>query len=175
MSIDYRQMNKVKVKNKYPLPRIDDSFDQLHGARVFSKINLQSGYNQLKFQDLNILKTAFRALYDHYEFLAAERQLAMDVQDLANQLDTVQHDDAKEVSIGDDGVLWMQGWLCVPDVDGLHEMVLEKTNISRGDNLFFRATVLDLYLQGCSSLQVPMPISPIKARNSHCILESCAA
>ncbi|KAH0678933.1 hypothetical protein KY284_020018 [Solanum tuberosum] len=69
MRIDYRQLNKVTVKNKYPIPRIDDLFDQLQGAGHFSKINLRPGYHQLKVRDNDILKTAFRTRYDHYEFV----------------------------------------------------------------------------------------------------------
>ena len=69
MCIDYRQINKVTVKNKYPLPRIEDLFDQLKGAGVFSKIDLRSGYYQLRVKDVDVPKTAFRTRYGHYEFL----------------------------------------------------------------------------------------------------------
>ncbi|KAA3466318.1 DNA/RNA polymerases superfamily protein [Gossypium australe] len=69
LSIDYRQINKVTVKNKYPLPRIDILFDQLKGTTVFSKIDLRSGYYQLRVKDSDVPKTTFRTRYGHYEFL----------------------------------------------------------------------------------------------------------
>ncbi|GKF72655.1 putative reverse transcriptase domain-containing protein, partial [Tanacetum coccineum] len=68
MCIDYRELNKLTIKNRYPLPRIDDLFDQLQGSSVYSKIDLRSGYHQLRVRDEDIPKSAFRTRYGLYEF-----------------------------------------------------------------------------------------------------------
>ncbi|XP_070045613.1 uncharacterized protein [Nicotiana tomentosiformis] len=207
MCIDHRQLNKVTVKNMHSLPRIDDIFYQLQGARVFSMFDLRSSYHQLKIRELDISKTVFRtgvlpesggsraapeecssdlkgkevickilkrswlkllkeydstiiyhpmkanvvadALSRRAESLksllylpVAERPLALDVKALANQEHqyddphllvlkyTVQHGNAKEVTIGDGGALMMQGGLCVPIVDGLRELILQEAHNS---------------------------------------------
>ena len=68
LCIDYMQLNRVTIKNRYPLPRIGDLFDQLRGVRVYSKIDLRIGYHQLRVRDTDIPKTAFRTRYRHFEF-----------------------------------------------------------------------------------------------------------
>ena len=67
--IDYRKLNKVTINNKYPLPRIDNLFDQLHGAIYFYKIDLPSQYHQLSVRGEDVQKTAFQTRFGHYEFL----------------------------------------------------------------------------------------------------------
>ncbi|GKB33742.1 putative reverse transcriptase domain-containing protein [Tanacetum coccineum] len=69
LCIDYRELNRITVRNRYPLPQIDDLFHQLQGAKFFSKINLRSGYHQLRVKEQDVPKTAFQTRYDHYEFL----------------------------------------------------------------------------------------------------------
>ena len=68
LCIDYRQLNRVTIKNRYPLSRIDNLFDQLRGARVYSKIDLHTGYHQLRVRETDIPKTAFKTRYGYFEF-----------------------------------------------------------------------------------------------------------
>jgi hypothetical protein len=69
LCMDFRQLNKVNVKNKYPLPRIDDLFDQLKNAKIFSKIDLRYGYHQVIIKEEDINKTTLKTRYGHYEFI----------------------------------------------------------------------------------------------------------
>ena len=75
MCINYHKLNKVTIKNKYPLTRIDDLFDQFKDAVIFSKIDLRSGYHQLKIKDSDVPKLVFRTRYGHYEFLVMSFRL----------------------------------------------------------------------------------------------------
>ena len=69
LCIDYRQLNRVTIKNRYPLPMIDDLFDQLREAQVYSKIDLYIGYHQLRVREADIPKIAFRTRYEHFDFI----------------------------------------------------------------------------------------------------------
>ncbi|GJS29815.1 putative reverse transcriptase domain-containing protein [Tanacetum coccineum] len=104
MCIDYRQLNKLTVKNRYPLPRIDDLFDQLQGSSVYSKIDLRSGYHQLIVHKEDIPNMAFRTRYGHYEFQVMPFGLTnvpAVFMDLMNQIQGIHVDLAKIESIKD--------------------------------------------------------------------------
>jgi hypothetical protein len=68
LCIDNRQLNKMTIKNKYPLPKINDLFDQVGGEKIFSKLDLRSGYHQVRIKDEDVNKKTFRPCYGHYEF-----------------------------------------------------------------------------------------------------------
>nr|GEV31007.1 hypothetical protein [Tanacetum cinerariifolium] len=132
MHIDYRKLNKLTVKNRYSLPRIDNLFDQLQGSQFFSKINLRSGYHQLRVHEDDIPKTTIRTCYGHFEFNGEEQELTF--QTLKDKLcnkpvlalldlleDFVAYCDASEIRLG--CVLMQRGLQ-----KGLDEMIEQRSN-----------------------------------------------
>ncbi|GJR60303.1 putative reverse transcriptase domain-containing protein [Tanacetum coccineum] len=115
--IDVRELNRFIVDIMYPLPRIDDLFDQLQGAKFFSKIDLRSGYHQLRVKEQDVSKTAFRTRYGHYEFLVMPIGLTNAIM-------------GKAFGVDEHGVIWYGNRLCVPDDSSLREAILTEAHSS---------------------------------------------
>ncbi|CAA7050328.1 unnamed protein product [Microthlaspi erraticum] len=141
LCIDYRGLNRVTVKNRYPLPRIDELLDQLRGATWFSKIDLASGYHQIPIDEADVRKTAFRTRYGHFEFVvmpfgltnapAAFMRLMNDVfREDAQQSDQSFLDATRvtgsEYEVSANGTILVRGRVCVPkDVELRHQILGE--------------------------------------------------
>ncbi|WVZ70284.1 hypothetical protein U9M48_018961 [Paspalum notatum var. saurae] len=135
MCVDYRTLNKVTIKNKYPLPRIDDLFDQLQGTCVFSKIDLKSGYHQLKIRPLDIPKTAFTTKYGLYEYTTAafeaEPTLEQEIREhqkndekLQEIRELLKSGKAPHFREDEQETLWHKNRICVPNVDSIRKLIL---------------------------------------------------
>ena len=149
LCVDYRKLNRVTVKNKYPLPRIEDLFDQLNGACYFSKIDLRSGYHQLRVHDSNIPKTAFRTRYGHFEFVVMPFGLTnapAAFMDLLNRIYRLYLDQFVVVFV-DDILIYSKG-------RAEHEQHLQLAlQVLRENQLYVKLEKCDLWLQEVQFLE----------------------
>ncbi|XP_042449022.1 uncharacterized protein LOC122033943 [Zingiber officinale] len=135
LCIDYWQLNVVTIKNKYPLPCIEDLFDQLKNTCVYSKIDLCSGYHQLSVRDSDIQKTDFRTRYGHYEFLSPIVERIKEAQATDQHLQflcsRITPEQQTEFSYDGNGILYFRGRLCVLELPSLKEDLLQEAHRSR--------------------------------------------
>ena len=142
--INYRQLNRVTIKNRYPLPRIDDLFDQLRGERAYAKIDLDTSYHQLRVMEADIPKTTFRTQYGHFKFtmmvVATPSLLRRVIVSQGQDVEKVSIKDRVQPSTGDEGwfihtngSLWYRGRVVVPLLTDLREEILREFYCSRFD------------------------------------------
>ncbi|KAG8492268.1 hypothetical protein CXB51_009928 [Gossypium anomalum] len=125
MCIDYQQLNKLTVKNKYLLLKIDDLFYQVQRASVFSKIDLRSGYHQLRVKEADVHKIAFRTRYGHYEFLIMPFGLMN-----APAFRQIKSGTTADFGINNDGMLCLRGCIYVPNDFDLRQSILRDAHSS---------------------------------------------
>ena len=143
LCIDYRLLNQVTIKNKYPLPRIDDLFDQLKSVGVFSKIDLRSSYHQIRINDEDVMKSAFRTRYGHYEFLVMPFGLTNAPAASMDLMNRVFHDYLDEFVI-----VFVDDILIYSDNEVQHEEHLRKAlEILRKNKLYAKFSKCDFWMK----------------------------
>jgi hypothetical protein len=149
MCIDYWELNKVTIKNRYPLPRIDDLLDQLQGAQVFSKVDLHSGYHQVRVKEEDIPKTTFRTRYGHYEFLVMSFGLTNAPAVFMDTLNRVFHDYLDQFTI-----VFIDNILIYSKMSEEHEEHLRKIlERLRSEKLYAKLEKREFWLDNVSFLR----------------------